>query len=153
MMEKLQNLEGELSKKEDESNKYKRIAKREQNEQNERNNSQFIPGGYIHTISDDDNNITGLKRFSTFNSTRSEGLSKDKVDFNTKIIGNLMEIVTNLMKNIQEQKDEIKGQRSYIEEVDKALVVVEKKQNILVDDLQFQQNVINENSQDFENHK
>ena len=153
MMEKLQNLEGELSKKEDESNKYKRIAKREQNEQNERNNAQFIPGGYIHTISDDDNNITGLKRFSTFNSTRSEGLSKDKADFNTKIIGNLMEIVTNLMKNIQEQKDEIKGQRSYIEEVDKALVVVEKKQNILVDDLQFQQNVINENAQDFENHK
>ena len=57
------------------------------------------------------------------------------------------------MKNIQEQKDEIKGQKLYIEEVDKALVVVEKKQNILIGDLQFQQSIINQNTQDFDNHK
>ena len=117
-------------------------------------NSQFITGGYIHTISDEwDSNTTGLKRFSTFNSTRSEILFKDKDEFNTKIIENLIEIVSNLMKNIQEQKDEIKGQKLYIEEVDKALVVVEKKQNILIDDLQFQQSVINQSTQDFGNHK
>ena len=153
IMDRLQALEEEYSKKVDENNEYKRIINRNQKEKHERNSSQFISGGYILTTSDENHSkYNELKKVSAFNYKNNTQLFV-KVEQNTKMIGDLMEIVSHVMNALQEKSAEIKGQQDYIIEVDKALEKVEKKQNIIIDDLQYQQNIINENFADFENHK
>ena len=133
-----------------------KIIKKEQREKHERNNSQFSSGGYIITTTDSClERVSESKRFGTFNhgNTMPTPAPLPKVDMNSEIIKSIMEIMTEMMRNFQNKWEDIQYQEDYLSSIDKKISNIENKQNAIIEDIQYQNSIINDNVLDFEEHK
>ena len=146
----------DFGEKVDEVNQYKKIIKKEQREKHERNSSQFNAGGYIITTTDSWlERIGESKRFGTFNHGDSVPTPppQTKVDMNSEVIKSMMEIMSEMMRNFQDKCEDIKYQEDYINSLEKKISNIDNKQKIIIEDIQYQNSIINDNVLDFEDHK